>query len=50
MTNLQALFIVLLFMSMGICSYSKLIFSDDFNTFDLKKWKHDITLSGGGNW
>ena len=27
-----------------------LIFSDDFNTFDLKKWKHEITMGGGGNW
>ena len=26
------------------------MFSDDFNFFDLSKWKHDITLSGGGNW
>ena len=29
---------------------AKLIFSDDFDTFDFHKWKHDITLSGGGNW
>ncbi len=29
---------------------SKLIFTDDFNTFDFHKWKHDITLQGGGNW
>lgn len=29
---------------------SKLIFSDEFDKFDFKKWKHDITLSGGGNW
>ncbi len=29
---------------------AKLIFSDDFNTLDFRKWKHDITLSGGGNW
>ncbi len=29
---------------------SKLIFTDDFNTLDLKKWKYDITLAGGGNW
>ena len=27
-----------------------LLFSDDFDEFDLKKWKHDLTLSGGGNW
>lgn len=29
---------------------SKLIFSDDFVKLDFTKWKHDITLSGGGNW
>ncbi|XP_066259306.1 beta-1,3-glucan-binding protein-like [Euwallacea similis] len=27
-----------------------LIFEDNFDVFDLEKWKHDITLSGGGNW
>ncbi|KAJ3412158.1 hypothetical protein HDV05_001133 [Chytridiales sp. JEL 0842] len=25
-------------------------FSDDFDYLDLSKWKHDITLRGGGNW
>lgn len=38
--------LVLLFLAVD----SKLIFSDEFDTFDFKKWKHDITLSGGGNW
>jgi hypothetical protein len=28
----------------------KLIFSDDFETLDFRKWKHDLTMSGGGNW
>jgi hypothetical protein len=28
----------------------RLIFKDDFDFLDLKKWKHDLTLSGGGNW
>ena len=28
----------------------ELIFSDDFEVFDLKTWRHDLTLSGGGNW
>ena len=28
----------------------RLIFRDDFNTLDLNVWKHDITMSGGGNW
>jgi len=27
-----------------------LIFNDDFNTFDLKTWEHELTLAGGGNW
>ena len=31
-------------------NYGELIFSDEFDTFDLAKWKHDLTLSGGGNW
>lgn len=25
-----------------------LIFEDTFDTFDLRKWQHEITLSGGG--
>ncbi|KAI8823561.1 uncharacterized protein EV422DRAFT_521447 [Fimicolochytrium jonesii] len=25
-------------------------FTDEFDTFDLSKWKHEITMSGGGNW
>ena len=29
---------------------SKLVFEDDFKTFDLTRWKHEITLGGGGNW
>lgn len=30
----------------------KLIFSDEFNSpnIDMKKWKHELTLGGGGNW
>ena len=28
----------------------KLVFEDNFDRLDFKKWKHDITLSGGGNW
>ncbi|OBZ81999.1 Beta-1,3-glucan-binding protein [Choanephora cucurbitarum] len=27
-----------------------LIFEDQFNTFNLKTWQHEITLAGGGNW
>ena len=28
----------------------KLIFDEDFKTFDLSVWEHELTLSGGGNW
>lgn len=28
----------------------KLVFEDNFDKLDFTKWKHDITLSGGGNW
>lgn len=27
-----------------------LIFEDNFDSLDYKMWKHEITLSGGGNW
>lgn len=27
-----------------------LIWSDEFNTLNLSKWKHEITMGGGGNW
>jgi len=27
-----------------------LLWSDEFDEFDLSKWEHEITLSGGGNW
>eukprot|EP01098_Paradermamoeba_levis_P008399 TRINITY_DN3483_c0_g1_i2.p1 TRINITY_DN3483_c0_g1~~TRINITY_DN3483_c0_g1_i2.p1 ORF type:complete len:390 (+),score=103.59 TRINITY_DN3483_c0_g1_i2:83-1252(+) len=38
--------------SSGACSNSsgKILFCDDFDSFDLSVWKHDITLAGGGNW
>ncbi|KAI9291307.1 lipopolysaccharide and beta-1,3-glucan binding protein [Neoconidiobolus thromboides FSU 785] len=29
---------------------AQLIFEDNFDTFNLKNWRHDITLGGGGNW
>lgn len=28
----------------------KLIFADEFDSFDLSTWKHEITMAGGGNW
>ena len=43
--------ILLVVLLAGLLSIeSKLIFEDNFTTFDFNKWKHDITLSGGGNW
>jgi hypothetical protein len=27
-----------------------LMFEDNFDRFDLSKWQHEITMSGGGNW
>ena len=32
------------------CSADTLIFEENFNTLDTKLWKHELTLSGGGNW
>lgn len=28
----------------------RLIFADDFDTLDMRKWKHELTMGGGGNW
>lgn len=28
----------------------KLIFSDEFDFLDFTKWRHEISMSGGGNW
>ena len=27
-----------------------LIFEDNFDKLDFKKWQHEITMGGGGNW
>lgn len=40
-------FILLFFIA--ITATSKLVFYDDFDKLDFKKWKHDLTLAGGGN-
>ena len=34
----------------AVATAETLIFSDDFDKFDLKTWKHEITMGGGGNW
>ncbi|KXN69865.1 glycoside hydrolase family 16 protein [Conidiobolus coronatus NRRL 28638] len=31
-------------------NFGNLIFEDNFDDFNMKTWKHDITLGGGGNW
>jgi hypothetical protein len=33
-----------------VCAADTLVFSDDFTSFDLSVWQHEITLGGGGNW
>lgn len=38
---------LVIFISLGL---GKLVFQDEFTTLDFTKWRHDITLSGGGNW
>lgn len=43
------LIIFSLFISFAFC-VETLVFSDDFNQFSLSKWKHELTLGGGGNW
>mmetsp|Transcript_28502 Transcript_28502/g.69502 ORF Transcript_28502/g.69502 Transcript_28502/m.69502 type:complete len:486 (-) Transcript_28502:356-1813(-) len=27
-----------------------LVFNDDFDTLNMRKWKHELTMGGGGNW
>mmetsp|Transcript_56125 Transcript_56125/g.93538 ORF Transcript_56125/g.93538 Transcript_56125/m.93538 type:complete len:431 (-) Transcript_56125:97-1389(-) len=30
--------------------FGALIFEENFDTLDLSRWQHELTLSGGGNW
>jgi len=40
-----------LFLSLlSLATAQTLVFSDEFDEFDLAKWEHEITASGGGNW
>lgn len=32
-----------------VCS-GELIFQDNFDFLDTSRWKHEISLAGGGNW
>jgi len=43
--------LLLICLLLGLSAVSaKIIFEDNFTTFDFTKWEHDITMSGGGNW
>lgn len=46
---MKSLILALLLVS-TIYATEKLIFEDDFEFLDLKKWQHELTLGGGGNW
>jgi hypothetical protein len=39
---------VIYFCTAAAVANEVLIFEDKFDTFDLRSWKHDQTLSGGG--
>lgn len=32
-----------------VCS-GQLIFEDNFDFLDTSRWKHEVSLAGGGNW
>ena len=34
----------------SVFAVETLIFEDNFDTLNFKKWQHEITLGGGGNW
>ncbi|XP_019855204.1 PREDICTED: beta-1,3-glucan-binding protein-like [Amphimedon queenslandica] len=48
----------LVLLAIGVCCLTKtsngddlvLALEDEFKTFNLSLWKHELTLSGGGNW
>ena len=44
---MNKLFVFCLILAVVSC---KIVFEDDFSKLDFHKWKHDITLAGGGNW
>nr|XP_039254431.1 beta-1,3-glucan-binding protein-like [Styela clava] len=35
---------------MKVSPCNGLVFEENFDTFDLQRWQHEITMSGGGNW
>jgi hypothetical protein len=42
--------VILALFTAGTFAAETLIFSDNFDTFDMKKWQHELTMGGGGNW
>jgi len=50
MTNTYLLLLSILLFLVGTSFSQKIIFVDNFTTFNLSVWKHELTLSGGGNW
>jgi beta-glucanase (GH16 family) len=42
--------LLLVFVIVTATLAQKLVFSDDFDEFDLSVWQHEITMGGGGNW
>ena len=41
---------VILLVTLTLGYKETLVFQDNFDTLDTSKWRHDITLGGGGNW
>ena len=34
----------------AVATADQLVWEDNFDTFDMRTWKHEITMGGGGNW
>lgn len=41
---------ILILLTLLFLTSAKLVFEDNFDFLDFDKWRHDITLAGGGNW
>jgi beta-glucanase (GH16 family) len=42
--------LICLLLAVFVLTSTKIIFEDNFDFLDFTKWRHDITLAGGGNW
>lgn len=42
--------LICVLLSILLLANAKLVFEDNFDFLDFTKWRHDITLAGGGNW